>query len=255
MRSRVVVSEAMRWPRMAWLARTARCAARRWTPLGAVGRADQDAEPGRIDEADLVQVGHERPAAGRQLEQLFPQPGHGDHVNLPDDGHDGVVPFMPGLNGQCLTHGQLPARPESVLGGPGTADVDARSGFGVDEHGGVAAAAAQREVDAQDPRHCQRGSGNAAEPFDPQTYRAVCGPTGVEPRVDDAVVDEHDVAGAQDVGSFVVNVRGRTENDARPFVAVTFAFPLVASSRCGHLLCCSISSLISCPQAASGLTR
>lgn len=123
MRSRVVVSEAMRWPRMAWLARTARCAARRWTPLGAVGRADQDAEPGRIDEADLVQVGHERPAAGRQLEQLFPQPGHGDHVNLPDDGHDGVVPFMPGLNGQCLTHGQLPARPESVLGGPGTADI------------------------------------------------------------------------------------------------------------------------------------
>ncbi len=186
MRSRVVVSEGDAWPRMAWLARTVRCAARRWTPLGAVGRADQDAEPGRIDEANLVQVGHERPAAGRQLEQLFPQPGHGDHVNLPDDGHDGVVP---------------------------------------------------------------------ARPFDPQTYRAVCGPTGVEPRVDDAVVDEHDVAGAQDVGSFVVNVRGRTENDARPFVAVTFAFPLVASSRCGHLLCCSISSLIFCPRAPSGLTR
>ena len=30
---------------------------------------------------------------------------------------------------------------------------------------------------------------------------------GVEPRVDDAVVDEHDAVGAQDVGSFVVNVR------------------------------------------------
>jgi hypothetical protein len=39
---------------------------------GAVGRADQRGQPGRIDEADLVQVGHQRAAAGGQLEQPLP---------------------------------------------------------------------------------------------------------------------------------------------------------------------------------------
>jgi hypothetical protein len=33
------------------------------------------------------------------------------------------------------------------------------------------------------------------------------------------------------------------------------AFPLIASARCGHPLCCSMGSLISCPRAPSGLTR
>ena len=39
------------------------------------------------------------------------------------------------------------------------------------------------------------------------------------------------------------------------FVDVTSAFPLVASARCRHLLCCLMDSLISCPRAPSGLTR
>jgi hypothetical protein len=37
-------------------------------------------------------------------------------------------------------------------------------------------------------------------------------------------------------------------------VEITSVFPLVVSARCGHLLCCSMSSLISCPRAPSGLT-
>jgi len=37
---------------------------------GALGRPDQRAGPGRINEANLVQVGYQRPA-GRQLEQLL----------------------------------------------------------------------------------------------------------------------------------------------------------------------------------------
>ena len=41
---------------------------------GAVGRADQRGQSGRIDEADLVQVGDQRPAAGGQLEQPLRQP-------------------------------------------------------------------------------------------------------------------------------------------------------------------------------------
>jgi len=42
---------------------------------GPFGRADQHGQPGRIDEADLVQVGHQRAAAGGQLEQAAPAAG------------------------------------------------------------------------------------------------------------------------------------------------------------------------------------
>jgi hypothetical protein len=50
---------------------------------GALGRADQRGEPGQVDEADLVQVDHQRAAAGCRLEKGFAQPGHGGGVNLP----------------------------------------------------------------------------------------------------------------------------------------------------------------------------
>ena len=44
------------------------------------------------------------------------------------------------------------------VGGAALDDVDAAAGLGVDEHGRIDAAAAQREVvDPQDPRHRQRG--------------------------------------------------------------------------------------------------
>jgi transposase IS4-like protein len=89
-------------------------------PDTAVGRADQRGQPGRIDEADLVQVGDQRAAGGRQLGQPVPQPGRGGDVDLPGDGHDRVAPFVPGLDGQRLTHDQPPARPGGALPGPGT---------------------------------------------------------------------------------------------------------------------------------------
>ena len=60
--------------------------------------------------------------------------------------------------------------PQPVLGDVGGAaldDVDAPAGLGVDEHGRVDAAAAQREVvDPEHPRHRQRGQGDLEE--DPQ---------------------------------------------------------------------------------------
>jgi hypothetical protein len=42
----------------------------------AAGRADQRAEPGRVDERDPVQVNDQRPAVVCQLEQALPQLGH-----------------------------------------------------------------------------------------------------------------------------------------------------------------------------------
>ena len=53
------------------------------------------------------------------------------------------------------------------IGGAAGDDVDAPAGLGVDEHGRVDAAAAQREVvDPQYPRHRQRGQGDLEK--DPQ---------------------------------------------------------------------------------------
>ena len=51
---------------------------------GASGRAGQRPESGR-NEADLIQVSHQRAAAGRQLGQALRQPGHGGDVGLPRD--------------------------------------------------------------------------------------------------------------------------------------------------------------------------
>jgi hypothetical protein len=62
----------------------------------------------------------------------------------------------------------MPAQPcLDDVGGAAGQHVDAPPGLGVDEHGGVAAAAAQREViDAQHPRHRQCGQRDPQQ--DPQ---------------------------------------------------------------------------------------
>src|SRR5215471_8301370 len=60
--------------------------------------------------AYLVQVDHQRAAAGRQVKEPPPQPGHGGNVNLPDCGHDRIVVFVLHPDGQCLTRDQPPVR-------------------------------------------------------------------------------------------------------------------------------------------------
>jgi hypothetical protein len=54
----------------------------------------------------------------------------------------------------------------SDLGGAAGDDVDAAAGLGVDEHGRVDLAAAQREVDPEHPRHRHLGQGDLKQ--DPQ---------------------------------------------------------------------------------------
>ena len=72
---------------------------------GVIGRADQRAGPGGVDEADLVQVSHQRAAAGRQSEKALAQWGHGGKVNLPGGGcplprpRNWSGPGMPGRPG------------------------------------------------------------------------------------------------------------------------------------------------------------
>ena len=80
-----------------WVQTTTGCVVRG----GTLGRADQRAEPGRVDEADLVQVIHQRPAGGRQVEKARAQPGHAGNVNLPDGGHDFTAPFAPDPDGSA----------------------------------------------------------------------------------------------------------------------------------------------------------
>jgi len=52
----------------------------------------------------LVQVGYQRLAAGRQLEQALAQPGHGGNVDLPGDRHGRIALPAPDPDGQCLAH-------------------------------------------------------------------------------------------------------------------------------------------------------
>jgi len=50
------------------------------------------------------------------------------------------------------------------IGGPARNDIDAAAGLGVDQHGRVDQAAAQREVvDSQHPRHRRTGHGHLEE--------------------------------------------------------------------------------------------
>ena len=63
------------------------------------GRAGQHAEPGRVDEAHPVQVGHQRAAGGRQREQPLAQPGRGREVNLPGHGDEHIVRLVPNQDG------------------------------------------------------------------------------------------------------------------------------------------------------------
>ena len=66
-----------------------------------------------------------------------------------------------------LDPGMVPQPLLGDVGGAARDDVDAPAGLGVDEHGRVDQAAAQREVvDPQHPRHRQRGQGDLEQ--DPQ---------------------------------------------------------------------------------------
>jgi hypothetical protein len=56
-------------------------------------------------EPDLIQVGHQRAAAGCQFEKALAHPGHCGNVDLPGGGHDHVVLFVADLDGQWIAHG------------------------------------------------------------------------------------------------------------------------------------------------------
>src|SRR6266702_8123248 len=77
-----------------------------------LGRADQRGEPGGVDEADLIQVGHQRAATGCQFEKALAYQGHCGNVDLPGGGHDHVVLFVSDLDGQWIAHG--PASPAGL---------------------------------------------------------------------------------------------------------------------------------------------
>ena len=66
------------------------------------GRAGQRAEPGRVDEAHPVQVGHQRAAGRRQRDEPLAQPGRGGKVNLPGHGDEHVSRFVPDQDGQFV---------------------------------------------------------------------------------------------------------------------------------------------------------
>ena len=75
---------------------------------GAAGRADQDPEPGRIDEGDSVQVDDQRLPVVCQRKQAFPEPGHGGRVDIPGDRGNHNAAFAAYRDRQLITHGLPP---------------------------------------------------------------------------------------------------------------------------------------------------
>ena len=75
------------------------------------GRGGQGPQPGRVDEADLVQVSDQREAAGRQSGQALAQLGHGGDVDLSGHGDDHVPRFAAVLDGKGLAHRRSPSQP------------------------------------------------------------------------------------------------------------------------------------------------
>jgi hypothetical protein len=76
---------------------------------GAAGRADQDPEPGRIDESNPVKVDDQRLPAVCQPEQAFPQSGRRGHVDITGDLRNHDAAFAADRNRQLFTHGHPPA--------------------------------------------------------------------------------------------------------------------------------------------------
>jgi hypothetical protein len=79
--------------------------------------------PRRIDETDLVQIGHQRAAASGQLEKPLPQPGRGGDVDLPGDGHDRVARSCRASMVSASPVASLPPGPASILPEPGTTGI------------------------------------------------------------------------------------------------------------------------------------
>jgi hypothetical protein len=72
---------------------------------GATGCADQNPEPGRVDEADPVQVDDQRLPAVCQLEQALSEPGHRGHVDIPGDRGNHNAAFVADRDRQIITQG------------------------------------------------------------------------------------------------------------------------------------------------------
>ena len=69
---------------------------------GLPGGSGQRAEPGRVDEAELVQVGHHLAAVGSQGGQPFTQRGRGDDVDFAGQGDEHIPRAAPDLDRQVL---------------------------------------------------------------------------------------------------------------------------------------------------------
>jgi hypothetical protein len=77
--------------------------------VGAAGRADQDPEPGRIDERDSVKIDDQRLPAVCQPEQAIPQPGHCGHVHISGDLRNHNAALTADRDRQLITHDHPPA--------------------------------------------------------------------------------------------------------------------------------------------------